>query len=132
VPSGYVHLPDWAPDEELRQLVAERQVKETNRRGYTEQVWKKKPGDRNEALDCLVYAYAGACALGLWSAPAGWWARRAEAYGVAPEDPAPQVEAADATLTAIPAGASAPARARSRLAGLFTARSGRSDDPFVG
>jgi phage terminase large subunit GpA-like protein len=132
VPAGYIHLPDWAPEEELQQMVAERRVKQTNRRGYTEYVWKIKPGDRNEALDCLVYAYAGACALGLWSAPAGWWARRAEAYGVAPEDPAPQVEAADATLTAIPAGASAPARARSRLAGLFTARSGRSDDPFVG
>jgi phage terminase large subunit GpA-like protein len=131
-PSGYVHMADWLPDEELRELVAERQVKETDRRGYTQQVWKKKPGDRNEGLDKLVYAYAGACALGLWSAPAGWWARRAEAYGVAPGDPAPQVEAADATLTAIPAGASAPARARSRLAGLFTARSGRSDDPFVG
>jgi phage terminase large subunit GpA-like protein len=84
-PAGYVHLPGWAPDEELRQLVAERKVRRVNRRGYVERVWTKRPGDRNEALDALVYAYAAACSAGLWSAPASFWARREEAYGPRPK-----------------------------------------------
>lgn len=88
-PPGYVHLPDWAPDEELQQLVAERRVKNVTRRGYTELVWKKKPGDRNEALDCLVMSYAGACAAGLWSAPDWFWEERAASYGPRPEEEVP-------------------------------------------
>jgi phage terminase large subunit GpA-like protein len=88
-PPGYIHLPDWTPDEELRQLVAEREFKAVDRRGYAHREWRKKPGDRNEALDCLVMAYAGACSAGLWSAPEWFWTERAAAYGPRPEEPEP-------------------------------------------
>ena len=117
-PAGYVHLPGWAPDEELRQLVAERKVRRVNRRGYVEQVWTKTPGERNEALDALVYAYAAACSAGLWSAPASFWARREEAYGPRPKGPG----------TGRPA---APVPSAERLAELFAPRVMRSDDPFL-
>jgi phage terminase large subunit GpA-like protein len=91
VPPGFLHLPEWAGDEELRQLVAERLVRGVDRKGYTRQEWRKAPGDPNEALDCLVYSYAGACAAGLWSAPDWWWASRAAAMAAAPA-PAPEDE----------------------------------------
>jgi phage terminase large subunit GpA-like protein len=120
-PPGYIHLPEWMPDEELQQLVSERKVKLTNRRGYTEQVWKKKPGDRNEGLDKLVYAYGCACAMGLWSAPAAFWERRAEAYGAPREDE-------PAAVAAAPARKADAAARRARLFG----GSSVADDPYLG
>jgi phage terminase large subunit GpA-like protein len=117
-PAGYIHLPEWMPDEELQELVAERKVRQTNRRGYTEQVWKKKPGDRNEALDKFVYSYAVACSAGLWSAPGVFWDRREEAYG--PRPPEVATEARPPVVTQA-----------KRISNLFAPRVMRSDDPFV-
>jgi phage terminase large subunit GpA-like protein len=91
-PSGYLHLPDWTTDDELRQLVAEREVRVVDRKGYGRKEWRKKPGDPNEGLDCLVYSYAAACSAGLWSAPDWWWAERAASYG--PRDATADVPAA--------------------------------------
>ena len=85
-PPGYIHLPHWATDDELQQLVSERKFKKVNRKGYVEWEWRKAPATRNEALDCLVYSYAGAIALGLWSAPEHFWRRREELYRAKPEE----------------------------------------------
>lgn len=57
-PDGYVHLPDGITSEWVEQLVAEQLVSERNKRtGFSKLVWKKLR-DRNEALDCRVYARA--------------------------------------------------------------------------
>lgn len=60
---GRCHFPAYA-EEYFKQLTAERQiVKVTN--GYPKSVWEKDPTRRNEALDCRVYARAGAAIYGL-------------------------------------------------------------------
>lgn len=63
-PPGYVHLPDGVPAEWCRQLVAERLVRTTDKRGYPKLEWQQtRP--RNEALDCRVYARAVAWLMGI-------------------------------------------------------------------
>jgi phage terminase large subunit GpA-like protein len=44
--------------EYFEQLTAEKQVLRYSRGGFPVREWVKKPSARNEALDCLVYAYA--------------------------------------------------------------------------
>ena len=56
-------MPDWADSELLKQLVAEQLVTIRNKRGYARQEWQKMR-ERNEALDCRVYARAAAWILG--------------------------------------------------------------------
>jgi len=56
---GYLHFPIETTDEFFKQLTAEKQVLRHNRGGFPVREWVKKPNARNEALDCLVYAYAG-------------------------------------------------------------------------
>lgn len=63
-PVGWVHLPAWAPAEVFKQLVAEQLVTVKDRKGYLRQEWKPLR-ERNEALDCAVYARAA-----LWVAGA--------------------------------------------------------------
>ena len=56
--AGAYHWPMGLDNEYWSQLTAEKQkTKVVN--GYTKRVWTKAAGDRNEALDCEVYAYAG-------------------------------------------------------------------------
>jgi phage terminase large subunit GpA-like protein len=62
-PPGTIHLPDWADNEWLKQLVAEQLVTVRNKRGYARQEWQKLR-ERNEALDTRVYARAAAWILG--------------------------------------------------------------------
>lgn len=62
---GYVHLPDYIGEDEIRQLTAEEQVVERTRMGFAKMVWRLKAGRRNEALDCRSYAHAAAVQLGL-------------------------------------------------------------------
>jgi len=62
-PPGTIHLPDWIDTEWLKQLVAEQLVTVRNKRGYSHQEWQKMR-ERNEALDCRVYARAAAWILG--------------------------------------------------------------------
>lgn len=60
---GQCHFPQYA-EEYFKQLTSERQViKIAN--GYPKSVWEKDPLRRNEALDCRVYARAGAAIYGL-------------------------------------------------------------------
>jgi phage terminase large subunit GpA-like protein len=60
---GYVHLPvqPWCDSEFCQQLTAEKATT-TFRKGFPRREWvKTRP--RNEALDCLVYAYAAMASL---------------------------------------------------------------------
>ncbi|SEN79815.1 Phage terminase, large subunit GpA [Loktanella fryxellensis] len=54
-PPGTVHLPDWVESEWLKQLVAEELVTVRTKRGFARLEWQKLR-ERNEALDCRVYA----------------------------------------------------------------------------
>lgn len=56
---GYLHFPMDMSEEYFKQLTAEKQVMKYNRGGFPIREWVKKPNARNEALDTLVYAYAG-------------------------------------------------------------------------
>lgn len=54
---GVYHWPAGLPEEYWKQLTAEKQVTRLVN-GFPKRVWIKKDRDRNEALDCEVYAYA--------------------------------------------------------------------------
>ena len=62
-PAGYVHLPK-VDGEYCKQLCSEQLVTTKNRRGYAVREWRKLR-ERNEALDCYVYARAAAAVVGL-------------------------------------------------------------------
>ncbi len=62
-PEGYVHLPK-VDAEFVKQLCAEQLITRRNRNGYPVREWQKIR-ERNEALDCYVYARAAASAAGL-------------------------------------------------------------------
>lgn len=68
VPDGFCYLPKRDPHY-FRGLTAEVQEVVRNKKGYIQYVWKKKY-DRNEPLDCRVYARAAAAIIGVdrWSA----------------------------------------------------------------
>jgi phage terminase large subunit GpA-like protein len=66
-PVGYVHLPRGAEAEWVKQLVAEQLVTVKTKRGFSRLEWQKLR-ERNEALDCRVYARAAA-----WIAGADRW-----------------------------------------------------------
>lgn len=70
-PPGYCHFPEYGP-EFFRQLTAEEVVVHVNKRGYREFSWEKKR-ERNEALDCRVYARAAAAILGMDRFPNAHW-----------------------------------------------------------
>lgn len=60
---GWCHFPAY-DEEYFKQLTAERQIVRISN-GYPKPVWEKDPTRRNEALDCRVYARAGAAIYGL-------------------------------------------------------------------
>jgi phage terminase large subunit GpA-like protein len=62
-PAGFVHLPK-IDAEFVRQLCAEQLVTRRDRNGYPVREWQKLR-ERNEALDCYVYARAAGAAAGL-------------------------------------------------------------------
>src|SRR5512134_3716254 len=63
-PAGYVHLPRGVDAEWVKQLVVEQLMTVKTRRGFTRLEWQKLR-ERNEALDCRVYARAAAWIAGL-------------------------------------------------------------------
>ncbi|HEY8948459.1 MAG TPA: phage terminase large subunit family protein [Rhizomicrobium sp.] len=65
-PDGYMHLADGLPDEWFKQLTAEQLVviKGKRKKAFPRQEWQKLR-ERNEALDCRVYARAAAWLLGV-------------------------------------------------------------------
>jgi len=62
-PAGFVHLPK-IDAEFIQQLCAEQLTTRRNRNGFPVREWQKMR-ERNEALDCYVYARAAASAAGL-------------------------------------------------------------------
>ncbi len=78
---GTVHLPGWADIEWLRQLTAEQLVTVRNRRGFAKLEWQKIR-ERNEALDCRVYARAAAWIAGADRWPEATWADLEAQLGV--------------------------------------------------
>jgi phage terminase large subunit GpA-like protein len=66
-PAGYVHLPNGTEAEWMKQLVGEQLVTVKTKRGFSRLEWQKLR-ERNEALDCRVYARAAA-----WIAGADRW-----------------------------------------------------------
>ena len=66
-PAGYVHLPRGSDAEWIKQLVGEQLVTVKTKRGFQRLEWQKLR-ERNEALDCRVYARAAA-----WIAGADRW-----------------------------------------------------------
>lgn len=83
--SGYVHLPaDLKDTDEFEQMTAERLVTKYVK-GQARLEWFKPNHKRNEALDCMVYAYAAACYLGLPAFKEGSWAKRQQR--TAPREP---------------------------------------------
>ena len=62
-PTGYVHLPK-IDAEFIQQLCAEQLITRRDRNGFPVREWQKMR-ERNEALDCYVYARAAASAAGL-------------------------------------------------------------------
>ncbi len=63
VPNGYCFFPQY-DQHYFKGLTAEQLEMRVNNRGYREYVWVKKY-DRNEPLDCRVYARAAASVVGL-------------------------------------------------------------------
>lgn len=55
---GYLHFHMQTTSEYFEQLTAEKQVLRTNRNGFPVREWVLPANKRNEALDCVVYAYA--------------------------------------------------------------------------
>jgi phage terminase large subunit GpA-like protein len=80
-PPGTVHLPSWADTEWIRQLTAEQLVTVRNRRGFAKLEWQKVR-ERNEALDCRVYARAAAWIAGADRWPETTWADLEAQLGV--------------------------------------------------
>ncbi|MDO9191157.1 MAG: phage terminase large subunit family protein, partial [Sulfurimicrobium sp.] len=62
-PAGFVHLPN-VDAEFIQQLCAEQLITRRDRNGFAHREWQKMR-ERNEALDCYVYARAAAAASGL-------------------------------------------------------------------
>ncbi|WP_375572800.1 phage terminase large subunit family protein [Seohaeicola saemankumensis] len=80
-PAGTVHLPHWADSEWLKQLAAEQLVTVKNKRGFAKLEWQKLR-ERNEALDCRVYARAAAWIAGIDRWTEAHWAALADELGV--------------------------------------------------
>lgn len=123
---GYMHLPRALIDtDEYDQMAAPRLVPKVHK-GKTRMAWDCPQGKREEASDCMVYAYAMACYLGIQTYREPSWARREARYcprdrglfddpaampapaAVAPTQPPPQPSRA-APATARRSGGFAPA-----------------------
>jgi len=90
-PHGYVHLPK-VDAEYLQQLCAEQLVTRRDRNGYPVREWQKMR-ERNEALDCYVYARAAASAAGLDRFEERHWRELERQIGLSPPgDPDPPIE----------------------------------------
>jgi phage terminase large subunit GpA-like protein len=97
-PAGYVHLPKGTEAEWVKQLVGEQRVTVKTKRGFTRLEWQKLR-ERNEALDCRVYARAAAWIAGADRWTEATWRNLEQQVGVAAEqgehEPAPLVAPTD-------------------------------------
>lgn len=88
-PTGFVHLPNLDA-EYLQQLCAEQLITRRDRNGFPVREWQKMR-ERNEALDCYVYARAAASNVGLDRFEERHWRELERQIGVAPppDEPPP-------------------------------------------
>lgn len=88
--AGFCHFPTDRDERYFSGLTAETVVTKYTR-GFPVREYRKRPGLRNEPLDCRVYAYAALCSLGRinWQALASR-RERARAAAQAAQEPAPQ------------------------------------------
>jgi phage terminase large subunit GpA-like protein len=80
---GLIHLPGWSDAEWLKQLTAEQLVTVKTKRGFQKLEWQKLR-ERNEALDCRVYARAAGWILGADRWSEARWAELAAQLQTAP------------------------------------------------
>jgi phage terminase large subunit GpA-like protein len=81
---GFVHVPKaWVETDEYEQMTAARLMPVVVQ-GKASMRWITRQGHREEAGDCMVYAYAAACYLGIQTFREASWARRE--LRVAPQD----------------------------------------------
>jgi len=95
-PPGFVHLPK-VDAEYVQQLCAEQLITRRDRNGFPVREWQKLR-ERNEALDCYVYARAAAAASGLDRFEERHWRELERQLGIAapPEQDKHTVTAEDA------------------------------------
>jgi phage terminase large subunit GpA-like protein len=86
-PAGFVHLPK-IDAEFIQQLCAEQLVTRRDRNGFPVREWQKMR-ERNEALDCYVYARAAASSAGLDRFEERHWRELERQLGLA-SPPAPE------------------------------------------
>ncbi len=90
-PAGFCHFPKHG-EEYFKQLTAERLVTVKDRRGFPHREWRKLR-ERNEALDCRVYARAAASAVGIDRFTEVIWQKLERALGQKPLQQASAPEA---------------------------------------
>lgn len=110
-PAGWVHLPVGADAEFVKQLASEELRTLKDKRGFTRQEWAKLR-ERNEALDCAVYARAALWLAGADRLGARFWHRQGVALDVkrAAPEPVAAVDAVDVPAQAVQPPVSRPAR----------------------
>jgi len=96
-PAGFVHLPK-IDAEFIQQLCAEQLITRRDRNGFAIREWQKMR-ERNEALDCYVYARAAASAAGLDRFEERHWRELERQLGLPPptEGQMPIDESSEAT-----------------------------------
>lgn len=95
-PAGFIHLPH-VDAEFIQQLCAEQLITRRDRNGFPIREWQKMR-ERNEALDCYVYARAAASAAGLDRFDERHWRELERQLGMAdPPDPTTTATTDEAT-----------------------------------
>ena len=94
-PAGSVHLPAWIDSEWCKQLVGEQLVTVRTKRGFSRLEWQKLR-ERNEALDCRIYARAAAWLSGADRWPASHWSDLEAEFGQLAEVSTARIPAVDA------------------------------------
>jgi phage terminase large subunit GpA-like protein len=100
-PAGYVHLPQGLEAECVKQLVAEQLVTVKTRRGFQRLEWQKIR-ERNEVLDCRVYARAAGWIVGADRWPDATWRGLEQQLGVAARSMAAATEPAHSDMPLAP------------------------------
>jgi phage terminase large subunit GpA-like protein len=112
-PAGFVHLPK-VDGEFLQQLCAEQLVTRRDRNGFAHREWQKMR-ERNEALDCYVYARAAAAASGLDRFEDRHWHELERQLGLSPpetvtEQPIEATDSGGLVVSGARGGSERPAR----------------------
>jgi phage terminase large subunit GpA-like protein len=109
-PAGFVHLPK-VDAEFLQQLCAEQLITRRDRNGFAIREWQKMR-ERNEALDCYVYARAAAAASGLDRFEDRHWRELERQLGLSPPETVTEqpIEATDSGGLVVSGANQRPAR----------------------